>query len=141
MYTIKISSSFDSAHFLSGYSGYCANIHGHRWKVEIEICSQELLTEESNRGMVVDFSVAKKILNEIINEYDHGLIVEKGSLKEDTYNCLVRDNFRVILVDYRPTAENIAKYIYQFLSKHSFKVRSVTVYETPNNSATFEESE
>ena len=35
MYLLKTSASFDSAHFLSGYNGKCANIHGHTWKIEV----------------------------------------------------------------------------------------------------------
>ena len=42
MYILKASSEFDSAHFLSGYSGKCKNIHGHRWKIEVEIYSEKL---------------------------------------------------------------------------------------------------
>ena len=37
MYQLKTVADFDSAHFLSGYQGKCANIHGPRWHVEIEI--------------------------------------------------------------------------------------------------------
>ena len=32
MYILKTSASFDSAHFLAGYTGKCANLHGHRWE-------------------------------------------------------------------------------------------------------------
>ena len=34
MYQLKTEADFDSAHFLSGYTGKCSNIHGHRWHVE-----------------------------------------------------------------------------------------------------------
>ena len=42
MYQLKTEADFDSAHFLSGYTGKCSNIHGHRWHVEIEIESRKL---------------------------------------------------------------------------------------------------
>lgn len=43
MYTLKVEHSFDSAHFLYGYEGKCRNIHGHKWKVEVEIKAENLL--------------------------------------------------------------------------------------------------
>ena len=55
MYIIKTKATFDSAHFLKGYDGKCANIHGHRWTVTIEAQSEEVEKEGPFRGMVVDF--------------------------------------------------------------------------------------
>ncbi len=49
MYLLKTAATFDSAHFLSGYNGKCANIHGHTWKLEVAISSQELPRAERNR--------------------------------------------------------------------------------------------
>ena len=48
MYQLKTEADFDSAHFLSGYTGKCSNIHGHRWHVEIEIESRKL--EKNGQG-------------------------------------------------------------------------------------------
>ncbi|MDE7290346.1 MAG: 6-carboxytetrahydropterin synthase, partial [Oscillospiraceae bacterium] len=64
-------------------------------------------------------------------------IYEKGSLKSATIAALYEENFRLIEVDFRPTAENFAEYFYNRLSELGYTVSSVTVYETPNNSATF----
>ena len=55
MYQLKTEADFDSAHFLSGYTGKCSNIHGHRWHVEIEIESRKLEKNGQGRGMLVDF--------------------------------------------------------------------------------------
>ena len=46
MYTIKTEASFDSAHFLKGYQGKCSNLHGHRWRVVVEVQSEELKEDE-----------------------------------------------------------------------------------------------
>ena len=51
-----------SAHFLAGYHGKCANIHGHRWKVIATIKSEKLLEDPQNKGMVTDFGDLKKDL-------------------------------------------------------------------------------
>ena len=37
MYILKTEASFDSAHFLSGYDGKCSNLHGHRWRIFLEV--------------------------------------------------------------------------------------------------------
>ena len=61
MYTLKTEHSFDSAHFLYRYEGKCSNIHGHRWRVIVEIKGEELDIEGQERGMLVDFESFKKI--------------------------------------------------------------------------------
>ena len=43
MYILKTEASFDSAHFLAGYNGKCSNLHGHRWKIVLEVQTEELM--------------------------------------------------------------------------------------------------
>ena len=139
MYTLKTSASFDSAHFLKGYSGKCSNIHGHRWTVEIEVTSENLDTEGQCRGMIVDFSTLKSDLGELVDNLDHSLIIEEGSLKTKTMDALAEEEFRIIQVAFRPTAENFAKYFYTMMSEKGYSVAKSTVYETPNNCASYSE--
>ena len=47
MYQLKAKAAFDSAHFLSGYKGKCANLHGHRWTIEVIVEQEDLQTEGS----------------------------------------------------------------------------------------------
>ena len=51
MYYLKTEHSFDSAHFLAGYEGKCRNIHGHEWRVVIEICRPDLDEEGQTRDV------------------------------------------------------------------------------------------
>lgn len=139
MFILKVEHSFDSAHFLKNYNGKCSNIHGHRWKVEAEIQSNALVNGGQLDGMVDDFGTLKKNLKEMIVFYDHALIVEKGSLRELTFKCLIDEGFRLISVDFRPTAENFANFFFNKIKKLGYNVRKVTVYETPNNSAAYME--
>ena len=141
MYSLKCSASFDSAHFLSGYDGKCANIHGHRWVIEAVFCGKELKKSGSQGGMLVDFSDIKYALREIAEEFDHSLIYEKGSLKESTVLALKDENFKMIQIDVRPTAENFARIIFDRLRNTELPVHSVTVYETPDNCAVYEEED
>lgn len=138
MYILKTEQSFDSAHFLSGYDGKCSNIHGHRWTVEIEIQSETLNSTGKLRGMIVDFGDLKKDLNSIVDFYDHSLIIEQNSMKLETLNNLKNDGFRIIEVEFRPTAENFAHHFFNLMEQKGYNVRKSTVYETPNNCATFQ---
>lgn len=139
MYVLKIEHSFDSAHFLKDYKGKCSNIHGHRWKIEVEIKGLELAKEGQLRGMVEDFGVIKKNIKELIDFYDHALIIEEGSLRNLTLKCLLEDGFKIITLAFRPTAENFAKFFFDEINKLGYNTKKVTVYETPNNSASYEQ--
>ncbi len=139
MYTLKTEASFDSAHFLSGYDGKCSNLHGHRWKIEIEIRSEELFSDGQQRGMITDFGKLKADLKALADSFDHAFIYEKSSLKPATVKSLKEENFRLIEVDFRPTAENFARYFFLRMKKAGYDVSRLTVYETPNNCASYYE--
>ena len=138
MYHLKTEAHFDSAHFLAGYNGKCANIHGHCWKLEVEIADSKLVTEGEKRGMLIDFGDLKKAVRGAADSFDHTLIYEKGSLKENTLAALRDEGFSLTEVDFRPTAENFAKYFYDMLSSQGLPVSRTTVYETPENCAFYE---
>ena len=133
MYIVKTEDSFDSAHFLARYNGKCRNIHGHRWRVVIEIAGENL-----DDGMVVDFTDIKAALKALTDNLDHSLVMEKDTLKSQTYECLVDEGFRIMIMDFRPTAENFAKYLFDEIKNKGFNIRAAEVYETPNNCARYE---
>lgn len=133
MYIVKTEDSFDSAHFLARYNGKCRNIHGHRWRVVIEIVGENL-----DDGMVVDFTDIKAALKALTDNLDHSLVMEKDTLKPQTYECLVDEGFRIMIMDFRPTAENFAKYFFDEIKNKGFNIRAAEVYETPNNCARYE---
>lgn len=140
MYILKTEHSFDSAHFLANYEGKCKNIHGHRWKVEIEVQSETLIKDGQLAGMVVDFGDLKKDVKAMVDYYDHALIIEQNTMREETLNCLNNDGFKIIEVNFRPTAENFAAFFFKTMKDKGYNVRRSTVYETPTNSAVYEES-
>lgn len=138
MYLLKTSASFDSAHFLKGYNGKCANLHGHTWRVEVEVSAGALVTEGEKRGMVIDFSDLKRAVRALADRFDHTLIYEAGSLSERTLTVLTEEGFSLTAFPLRPTAENLAKYFFETLAA-SLPVRRVAVFETPDNCAVYEE--
>lgn len=137
MYILKTAAAFDSAHFLAGYHGKCANLHGHHWVIEVEAGQEQLQESGEKRGMVIDFADLKHAVRELADVYDHALIYETGSLQEATLLALQNEHFRLIAVPYRPTAENFAKAFYEMLSS-ALPVLRVRVYETPDNCACYE---
>ncbi len=137
MYSLTTEQSFDSAHFLAGYKGKCGNIHGHRWRVVVEVKSDELREDKQQRGMCVDFAELKKDLKREVENIDHTLIIEKGTLKKKTLEALLEENFKIVQMDFRPTAEHFSKYFYDLMTEKGYDVAVVHVYETPNNCASY----
>ena len=139
MYCIKTEHSFDAAHFLHGYEGKCSNIHGHRWNIEVTVQNAFLQRSGQQKGMIMDFTDLKKVVKTIADHYDHSLIYEKGTFQADTLECLKRDGFRLVEVQFRPTAENFARHFYMILKERGYRPSNVAVYETPNNCAMYGE--
>ena len=110
MYTLKTEHSFDSAHFLSGYEGKCSNIHGHRWRVVMEIMDNKLEKEGQLRGMIVDFGLLKQQVKDSVDFFDHSLIIEKNTLKPKTLEALKEEDFKVGQVDIDEYPELVSKY-------------------------------
>lgn len=139
MYCLRTENSFDAAHFLADYEGKCRNIHGHRWRVLIEIQADALEEQGQMRGMVVDFGELKKAVKEVTDYFDHAFIYEEGTLKKKTVEALTEEEFRLISVPFRPTAENFAEYFYRKIEERGYQVKQAEVYETPNNCAVYAE--
>lgn len=137
MYRLKTSASFDAAHFLSGYDGKCANLHGHHWTLEVCIQGEALQESGQQRGMLLDFGDLKKAVRKLADDFDHALIYEEHTLKPKTLEALKEENFRLIAVPFRPTAEQFAKYFFEVLKEQGLPVERVTVWETPDNCAEY----
>lgn len=137
MYGLKTESAFDAAHFLTDYHGKCENLHGHRWRVVAYLEVSALQKEGTHKDMVLDFGDFKTALRALTEELDHSFVVEEGSLKPQTLQCLEDEGFSLSMVPFRTTAENLAKYFFDRLSKDGFPVAQVDVYETPNNCAIY----
>ncbi|MCR4566613.1 MAG: 6-carboxytetrahydropterin synthase [Pseudobutyrivibrio sp.] len=137
MYYLTSEASFDAAHFLSGYAGKCSNLHGHRWRVILKINTDSLQEEGQQRGMITDFGDIKSALKQETDYFDHTFIFEKNTLKDATIKALTDEDFLMRPVDFRPTAESFAKYFFDKFAGYGFNVDEVTVYETPNNCASY----
>ncbi|MFA5157202.1 MAG: 6-carboxytetrahydropterin synthase QueD [Candidatus Omnitrophota bacterium] len=127
MYTIKVESDFSSAHNLRGYKGKCEDLHGHNWKVEAALSSAKL----DKLGMVADFRFVKDELKAILEKLDHKYLNEIPYFSAAGGSASGGKKVN-------PTSENIAKYIYDLLKRKVSGLKSVTVWESENSSATYD---
>lgn len=67
MFEVRVESDFAAAHFLKDYNGKCENLHGHNYKVFAHVKGTEL----NEGGMLLDFSLLKKVLKSVCKELDH----------------------------------------------------------------------
>ncbi|MGN0262393.1 MAG: 6-pyruvoyl trahydropterin synthase family protein [Eggerthellaceae bacterium] len=137
MYGLKTESCFDSAHFLTDYYGKCENLHGHRWKVVAYLEQENLQTEGTMKDMVLDFGEFKRAVRELTESFDHTFLVEEGSLRASTLECLAAEGFSVKILPFRTTAENLARHFFGLLREKGLPVGQIDVYETPNNCAIY----
>ena len=97
-------------------------MHGHNWKVEVEVSSNVL----DNIGMVLDFKDIRNLTNNIVNKLDHRFLNDLEPFKK-----------------INPTAENIAKHIFLELSKvvnnNETKIRSIKLWETEKSAVMYTE--
>ena len=135
MYGLQPEHCFDSAHFLTDYYGKCENLHGHRWRVTVDLAQESLQEDGTMRDMVLDFGVFKKAVRDTVDTLDHTFLIEEGSLKPETLECLRSEGFSLTILPFRTTAENLAHYIFDLLVEQGFPVSQVEVDETPNNRA------
>ncbi|HRS54572.1 MAG TPA: 6-carboxytetrahydropterin synthase [Bacteroidales bacterium] len=114
--------NFEMAHALWGYDGYCSNIHGHSYVLEVIVSGVPLnLPNFSEDGMLIDFGKLKKIVEDnIISVYDHSLVIHKDAPYEVFFS---KQNFfkKIIFTSYQPTCENL---LIEFIQKLKDKLPS-----------------
>lgn len=103
--------TFEAAHMLEGYDGLCREIHGHSYRLFVTVKGEPESDPESPKyGMVMDFGILKRIVNEqIVDRLDHSLTMRNSPMANEILcNMCCCDGFqRVVLVDYQPTCENM----------------------------------
>lgn len=123
---LKTEVSIDAAHRLSFHKGKCKNLHGHRWKIIVD-----MYNETSTSDMLVDFGDVKGFFD----RFDHTLLVYQGD--EELMNAT--SGFSRVISSFETTAENLSKYFATELQKlcPEGTIVRVEVYETPSNVAAF----
>ena len=117
---------FDAAHYTLEAGAKCMNLHGHTFRVDAFV--EGPLDEES--GMVLDFAVVKKALKEVLEEWDHSIIVPQRHLEEVRLEGPFKVKIKVIEYPHGTTeyiALSIARELKEKLGE-PYRVR-VRVYE------------
>ena len=122
MFEMQVKGTFDAAHYLRGYAGKCSRLHGHTWMVEMAAQGEAL----NELGMLVDFKDLNRLLQETLEPLDHRNL-----------------NDLPPFTSVNPTAENIAKYLYEtlaprpFFQRNGVRLSSVRVWESPHSSVRY----
>jgi 6-pyruvoyltetrahydropterin/6-carboxytetrahydropterin synthase len=131
MYEIAKELCFSYGHRLLNHGGKCKLLHGHNGRVTIKLAAETL----DSQGMVIDFSVIKTAAKEWIDEqFDHQMLLHE----DDPLVAVLKDcgeHYRVLKV--HPTAESLARLIFDHLRGENFPVTEVTLWETESCYATY----
>jgi 6-pyruvoyltetrahydropterin/6-carboxytetrahydropterin synthase len=119
-YEISTEAGFSAAHFIAGYEGDCARLHGHNWRVRVAIRA----AESKPSGLTYDFRRLKALIDEILKVIDHSVLNELPFFEGKN-----------------PTAETIAEWVYREIAGRiedaDVDVTRVEVWESPLNCATY----
>lgn len=134
MHKIAKEFSFDMAHMLDGHDGKCQNLHGHTYKLQVEVTG-ELVESGAKSGMVIDFSDLKAVVKrEILDKMDHAFIFDSTSEREcQVAELLTSLNSKNFGIPMRTTAENMAKYMFDRLQEAGLPVSLIRLWETPTS--------
>jgi len=121
---------FCYGHRLLNYDGKCRHLHGHNGKVVVTLQADRL----DHLGMVVDFSEVKRRIGKWIDDHlDHRMLLHRD---DPVIPDLAKRGELFVTLDVNPTAENIARLIFQAAVGQGLPVVEVTLWETENSFAT-----
>ena len=134
MFRVSREIDFCYGHRLLNYDGKCRYLHGHNGRAVIVIEAESL----DDRGMVLDFGDIKRIVSTWIDEtLDHRMILHR---EDPVVPLLKKMGEPMYLMDLNPTAENIARAIFDFTRAAGFPIIEAHLWETPHCFATYRES-
>ncbi len=119
---------WEMSHRLPFHNGWCKNIHGHSYKMRVE-----LVGELDENGMLIDFYDIDKIVKPVVQSYDHSMLVDQNDTT--TLRFLQENGFRHVVIIFTSTSENIAInfakiFSEQFRQYKNIKELTVRIYET-----------
>ena len=112
MFFLSVELNISAAHYLRDFNGACQRLHGHNWKIRIEVKGEKL----DNTGMAMDFKDLKELSESVIMPFDHQSLNDVPPF--DKIN---------------PTAEHIAQYFYTKIAKElpqNISMSKISIWET-----------
>jgi 6-pyruvoyltetrahydropterin/6-carboxytetrahydropterin synthase len=124
MYRVTREIEFCYGHRLLNYDGKCRHLHGHNGRAVVALEAESL----DERGMLVDFGEIKQKVQRWIDEnLDHTMLL----CREDPMLPVLQERGeRVFVMDTNPTAENIARLIFERADATGLPVVEVILWET-----------
>jgi 6-pyruvoyltetrahydropterin/6-carboxytetrahydropterin synthase len=124
MYRVTREIAFCYGHRLLNYQGKCRHLHGHNGRAIIVLQAPTL----DDCGMLVDFVEIKRQVQHWIDEnLDHNMLLCRD---DPILPVLQAHGERVFVMDDNPTAENIARLIFDRTVATGLPVVEVVVWET-----------
>jgi 6-pyruvoyltetrahydropterin/6-carboxytetrahydropterin synthase len=131
MYSVTRELTFCYGHRLLHYDGKCRHLHGHNGKAVITLTAAGL----DDLGMVMDFTRLKRVVGGWIDDaLDHKMLLHKD---DPVLPFLQAKGEPVFVLDVNPTAENIARLIFDYTKQQGFPVVEVRLWETDNCYASY----
>ncbi|MDB5308972.1 MAG: 6-carboxytetrahydropterin synthase [Gemmataceae bacterium] len=135
MFRVTKEIHFCYGHRLLNYNGKCRNLHGHNGRAVVTLEAAAL----DRLGMVVDFTEIKRVLGRWIDDaLDHKMLLHRD---DPMIPELRRQGEPFVELDVNPTAENIAKLIFEHASGHGLPVAEVALWESALSFATYRRPE
>jgi 6-pyruvoyltetrahydropterin/6-carboxytetrahydropterin synthase len=126
--------TFDAAHRIMKHKGKCYNLHGHTYKLQVFLSSEDLNLDD----MIIDFGDIKTVIKNYLDDnLDHATILNRED--KELYDFVVRQDYQYTILDADPTAEYMAEYLYCALNNLISAecnvdiglVSKIRLYETP----------
>jgi 6-pyruvoyltetrahydropterin/6-carboxytetrahydropterin synthase len=125
---------FCYGHRLLNYGGKCKNLHGHNARADIELQTETL----DHRHMVVDFDDIERVVKAWIDEQiDHKMVLSKD---DPLLPVLQQHGVLCYVIETNPTAEAIARLIFDYAAEQGFPIEEVRIWETDSSYASFRRS-
>ena len=133
MFKVLKTIHFSYGHRLLNHPGKCARLHGHNGKVIVEVSSEKL----NDQKMVRDFYEIRNMIETWIDEHlDHRMILAKS---DPLGPVLQKAGEKIVVSEKNPTAEILAKWIFDEAKKSGLPVTRVTLWETEDSAAVYQE--
>jgi 6-pyruvoyltetrahydropterin/6-carboxytetrahydropterin synthase len=134
MYQVIRELHFCYGHRIVGHAGKCGNLHGHNAKVQLVLQSEEV----NELGMVVDFAeIKQKVGSWIETDLDHKMILAKN---DPLLPALSELGVKILPTENAPTAENMARLVFEQAKQLGLPVIEVRFFEGPFSQAVWKES-
>ena len=131
MFSVTQELPFCYGHRLLRYPGKCGRLHGHNGLARITLRSETL----DRQGMVADFDGIERALRAFLDErLDHRLLLQGDDPLVPALRAAGED---FVALEVNPTAENIARLIFEHAQRAGFPVAEVQLVEQQGSIAAY----